>query len=418
MRFNTLQEWLAWQEQLYPNVIDLGLHRVEALLKALDLQRPGFPILTIGGTNGKGSSVSFAEAMLRAAGHKVGAYVSPHLLRYNERVRVDGVDVSDQEFCESFQRIDDARGDLRVTYFEFGTLAAIDILTRRSVSAAVLEVGLGGRLDAVNALDADVALISSIGLDHQEWLGNGRDSIGREKAGIFRQGRPAICGDRAPPASLLEHAAGVGAKLQVLGRDFDCDLHGDVWTWKGEAQEFDGLPAPSLSGRMQYDNAATVIAALLSHPRLTVPEAAIRRGLVEASIPARFQRLAGPVETVFDVSHNPDAARVLADNLAAFPARGRSFAVMGMFKDKAVEEVTRALQGRFAHWYLGGLEGPRGQDAAALGARLRSASPDAVSSEYSSVSAAYAAARSAARPGDRIVVFGSFQTVASILKAV
>ena len=418
MRFKTLEEWLSWQEQLYPQVIDLGLHRVQALLKALHLERPGFPILIIGGTNGKGSSVSFAEAMLRAAGHKVGAYVSPHLLRYNERVRVDGVDVSDAEFCESFTRIDEARGDLRVTYFEFGTLAAIDILTRRGVSAAVLEVGLGGRLDAVNALDADVALISSIGLDHQEWLGDDRESIGREKAGIFRKGRPAICGDRRPPDSLLDHAKTIGAKLQLIGKDFDRDTDGETWTWKGGAQEFRGLPAPALAGHIQYDNAATVIAALQSHPRLAVPEASIRRGLMEAKIPARFQRVGSPVETVFDVSHNPEAARVLSDNLLAFPVRGRSFGVMGMFKDKAVEEVARALAGRFDHLYLGGLEGPRGQDAAVLAGRVRAALPDAALSEFPSVSAAYVAAQSAAHPGDRIVVFGSFQTVAAILKAV
>jgi len=415
-RFNTLEEWLSWQEQLYPNVIDLGLHRVQALLQALDLGQPAFSILTVGGTNGKGSSVSFAEAMLRAAGHKVGAYVSPHLLRYNERVRVDGEDVSDAEFCESFARIDEARGELRVTYFEFGTLAAIDILTRRGVSAAVLEVGLGGRLDAVNALDADVALVSSVGLDHQEWLGDDRESIGREKAGIFRKARPAICGDRVPPASLLEHAAGIGAPLRVLGRDFDRRVHSETWSWKGGALEFDGLPLPALPGHIQYDNAATVIAALQSHPRLAVPEAAIRRGLVEARIPARFQRMPGPVERVFDVGHNPDAARVLAENLRAFPVQGRSFAILGMFKDKAAEEVARALKGCFDHWYLGGLEGPRGQTAAALAARVKSVLPDTELTESSSVAGAYAAAMSAARSGDRVVVFGSFQTVASILK--
>ena len=416
MRFKTLPAWLSWQEQLYPNVIDLGLHRVQALLKALDLEHPGFPILTVGGTNGKGSSVSFAEAMLHAAGHKVGAYVSPHLLRYNERVRVDGIDVSDQEFCESFQRIDEARGDLRVTYFEFGTLAAIDILTRRGVSVAVLEVGLGGRLDAVNALDADVALVSSIGLDHQEWLGNDRESIGREKAGIFRHGRPAICGDRQPPASLVDHARAIGAGLQLIGTDFERAIHGDTWTWKGGKSELSGLPTPALQGNIQYDNAAVVIAALQSHPRLAVPEAAIRRGLVEAKIPARFQRVAEPIETVFDVGHNPDAAHILSDNLLAYPAKGRSFAVLGMFKDKAAEEVASALRGRFDHWYLGGLDGPRGQTAAALAARVRSALPDAEITESPSVDAAYAAAMSAARPGDRVVVFGSFQTVGAVLK--
>ena len=416
MRFQTLDEWLSWQEQLYPDIVDLGLHRVQALLQALDLERPTFPILTVGGTNGKGSSVSFAEAMLRAAGHKVGAYVSPHLLRYNERVRVDGVDVSDAEFCESFERIDAARGDLRVTYFEFGTLAAIDILVRRGVSAAVLEVGLGGRLDAVNALDADVALVASIGLDHQEWLGSDRESIGREKAGIFRAGRPAICGDRHPPASLSEHARALGARLQLVGQDFERELHGDTWSWRGQGDELEDLPAPALPGRIQYDNAATVIAALRSSPRLQVPETAIRQGLQDARIPARFQRVAGPVETVFDVGHNPDAARVLAANLRDFPATGHSFAVLGMFKDKAVEEVVRALAGRFDRWYLCGLDGPRGQSAATLATRVRSALPDAELAESPTVATAYHAAMSAARPGDRVVVFGSFQTVASILK--
>ena len=416
MRFQTLQEWLSWQEQLYPDVIDLGLHRVQALLKSLELEHPAFPILTVGGTNGKGSSVSVAEAMLRAAGHKVGAYVSPHLLRYNERVRVDGVDVSDAEFCESFQRIDAARGDLRVTYFEFGTLAAIDILVRRGVSAAVLEVGLGGRLDAVNALDADVALVASVGLDHQEWLGPDRESIGREKAGIFRAGRPAICGDRQPPRSLREYAKTLGAELQTLGQDFDCSVQGDSWTWRGQYDELKGLPAPALPGHIQYDNAASVIAALRSSPRLQVPDKAIRQGLRDASIPARFQRLAGPVETVFDVGHNPDAARVLSENLLAFPVTGRSFAVLGMFKDKAVEEVVHALAGRFDRWYLGGLEGPRGQTAASLAARVRSALPDAELNESASIGASYAAAMSDARPGDRVVVFGSFQTVGAILK--
>jgi dihydrofolate synthase/folylpolyglutamate synthase len=416
MRFQTLQEWLSWQERLYPDVIDLGLHRVQALLQALDLTQPGFPILTVGGTNGKGSSVSFAEAMLRAAGHQVGAYVSPHLLRYNERVRVDGVDVSDREFCESFQRIDEARGDLRVTYFEFGTLAAIDILTRRGVTAAVLEVGLGGRLDAVNALDADVALISSIGLDHQDWLGDDRESIGREKAGIFRRGRPAICGDRQPPASLQEQARALHAKLQLIGKDFERSLQGETWTWCGQGGEIKGLPAPALPGQIQYDNAASVIAALQSEPRLQVPESAIHEGLKQARIPARFQRRAGAIETVFDVSHNPDAARVLAENLLAYPVPGHTLAVLGMFKDKAAEEVALALKARFQHWYLGGLEGPRGQSAAALGQRLRKALPDARLTESPTVGAAYARAMSEAKPGDRVVVFGSFQTVAAVLK--
>jgi dihydrofolate synthase/folylpolyglutamate synthase len=416
MRLKTLQEWLAWQEQLHPNVIDLGLHRVLHVLEALGLDKPAFPILTIGGTNGKGSCVSFAEAMLRAAGRKVGAYVSPHLLRYNERVRVVGVDASDTEFCESFARIDAVRGDLAVTYFEFGTLAAIDIFTRRGVEVAVLEVGLGGRLDAVNALDADASLVSSIGLDHQDWLGPDRESIAREKAGIFRAGRPAVCGDREPPASLRDYARTLGADLHLIGRDYERHIRGETWTWRGRDGEFRDLPAPALPGHIQYDNAASVIAALQAAPSLKLPEAAIRRGLQEARIRARFQRMAGPVETVFDVGHNPDAARVLSDNLLAHPVRGETHAVMGMYKDKAAEEVARALAGRFQRWYLGGLEGPRGQGAAALAGRVRSAVPDAAIEEFASVRAAYDAAVAAARPGDRLVVFGSFQTVAAVLK--
>ncbi|HEX2667621.1 MAG TPA: bifunctional tetrahydrofolate synthase/dihydrofolate synthase [Gammaproteobacteria bacterium] len=418
MRFRTLPEWLAWQEQLHPDVIDLGLHRVRHVLAALKLDRPAYPILTVGGTNGKGSCVSFAEAMLMAAGRKTGAYVSPHLLRYNERVRVDGDDVTDEEFCESFARIDAVRGDLKVTYFEFGTLAAIDIFARRGVEAAVLEVGLGGRLDAVNALDPDAALVSSIGLDHQDWLGPDRESIGREKAGIFRAGKPAVCGDREPPASLRDYATTLHADLRLIGRDFEHHPAGEGWTWRGREGSYTGLPAPALPGHIQYDNAASVIAALQASERLRVPEVAIRRGLTEARIPARFQRVSGPVETVFDVSHNPDAARVLSENLLAAPAQGRSFAVVGMFKDKAAEEVARALAGRFQRWYLGGLEGPRGQSAAALAARVHAALPEAELGQFPSVPAAYAAAMGEARPGDRVVVFGSFQTVAAVLKEV
>jgi len=416
MRFKNLQEWLAWQEQLHPNVIDLGLHRVQHVLKALGLNRPAYPILTIGGTNGKGSSVSFAESMLRAAGHRVGAYVSPHILRYNERVRVDGVEAPDGEFCEAFERIDAVRGDLKVTYFEFGTLAAIDIFARRQVSVAVLEVGLGGRLDAVNTLDADASLVTSIGLDHQEWLGDSRDSIGREKAGIFRAGRPAVCGDRNPPASLVEQAASLGAPLQVLGRDFDHAGLGDGWSWRGTQGRIENLPAPALPGRIQYDNASAVIAALKASPRLSVQDDAVRQGLREARIAARFQRVSGPVETIFDVAHNPDAARVLAGNLRDVRAPGRTLGVMGMFKDKAVEEVAEALAPCLDGWYLAGLEGPRGQSAAELATRVQARVPGQELRRYPSVAAAYAAAHSDAKPGDRVVVFGSFQTVGSVLR--
>lgn len=417
MRFKTLQEWLAWQEQLHPNPIDLGLERVKQVLRGLALAVPPYRVLTVGGTNGKGSSVAFAEAMLRAGGYRVGSHTSPHILRYNERIRVDGAEVSDQEICDSFAHIDTARGETSLTYFEFGFLAAIDIFAARGVEAAVLEVGLGGRLDAVNAVDPDAALVASVGLDHQDWLGPDRESIGYEKAGIYRSGRPALCGDRTPPVALLQHAGSIGARLQVLGRDFDWRTTGDRWIWRGRGSQLRDLPPPVLPGRIQYDNASTVIAALTSlNDVLPLPEQAIRDGLVQAEIAARFQQVAGEVECVFDVAHNPDAARVLADNLRAAPAAGRTYGVMGMFRDKAAEEVALALAPCFDRWYLGGLEGPRGQGAAELAARVHATVPRAATGEYPTVTAAYAAAREQARNGDRLVIFGSFQTVAAVLK--
>ncbi len=417
MRFDNLQAWLAWQEQLHPNPIDLGLERVKRVLEILKLSVPPYRILTVGGTNGKGSSVAFAEAMLRAGGYRVGAYTSPHILRYNERIRVEGAEVSDQELCDSFARIDAARGEVSLTYFEFGFLAAIDIFAIRGVEAAVLEVGLGGRLDAVNAVDPDAALVASVGLDHMDWLGPDRESIGFEKAGIYRRGRPALYGDRSPPASLLQHAGSIGSQLALLGRDFDWRLDGDRWTWRGPGETLRDLPTPALPGRIQYDNASTVLAALRSlQDVLPLPELAIHEGLKHAEITARFQRIPGEVECVFDVAHNPDAARVLADNLRAWPAKGRTYGVMGMFRDKAAEEVALALAPRLDRWYLGGIDGPRGQSAVELAARVHQTVPRAETEEHGSVAAAYAAARHQAEPGDRVVIFGSFQTVASILK--
>ncbi|MFI4921736.1 MAG: bifunctional tetrahydrofolate synthase/dihydrofolate synthase [Gammaproteobacteria bacterium] len=417
MRFDNLQAWLSWQEQLHPNPIDLGLERVKRVLEALKLTFPPYRIITVGGTNGKGSSVAFAEAILRAGGYRVGAYTSPHILRYNERIRVEGTEVSDQELCDSFARIDTARGEVSLTYFEFGFLAAIDIFAVRGVEAAVLEVGLGGRLDAVNAVDPDAALVTSVGLDHMDWLGPDRESIGLEKAGIYRRGRPAVCGDRSPPASLLQHAGSIGAHLAVLGRDFDWRAEGERWTWRGPGEVLRGLPRPSLPGLIQYDNAATVLTALRSLQQvLPLTQTAIQEGLRTAEIIARFQRIPGEVECILDVAHNPDAARVLADNLRAWPVTGRTYGVMGMFRDKAAEEVALALAPHLDRWYLGGIEGPRGQSAADLATRVHQAVPEALTEEHPTVTAAYGAAHRQAAPGDRLVIFGSFQTVAAVLK--
>ncbi|MGH8373115.1 MAG: bifunctional tetrahydrofolate synthase/dihydrofolate synthase [Gammaproteobacteria bacterium] len=415
-RFATLPDWLRWQERLHPNAIDMGLERVQRVLERLQLAQPPFRVLTVGGTNGKGSCVVFLEAILRAQGYKVGAYTSPHLLRYNERVRVDGMEAEDQEFCDAFQRIDAARGDISLTYFEFGTLAAFDIFRNHEVDIAVLEVGMGGRLDAVNAVEPDGALVASVGLDHQEWLGNDRDSIGYEKAGIYRRGRPAICGDRNPPARLIETAAQRGADLQVLGQEFDWADATSGWRWHGGMTVLDDLPEPSLPGRIQLNNASSVIALLQALPEMGVGSEAIRAGLISASLPARFQRVPGTVEMIFDVAHNPDAARVLAENLAAVSVNGRTLAVFGMFRDKAAETVASVLAPYVDEWFIGGLEGSRGQTAAALAARVRTAVPGTIISEHTDVVAACDAAWARARAGDRILVCGSFQTVSAGLQ--
>ncbi|MGH8363428.1 MAG: bifunctional tetrahydrofolate synthase/dihydrofolate synthase [Gammaproteobacteria bacterium] len=417
MRFSTLKDWLAWQEQLHPNPIDLGLERVQRVLQAMQLERPAFKMLTVGGTNGKGSCVAFLDAMLRAQGYQAGAYTSPHLLRYNERICVDGVEAADGELCEAFERIDAARGDVSLTYFEFGTLAALDIFRNHSIEVAVLEVGMGGRLDAVNAVNPLGALVVSVGLDHQEWLGPDRDSIGYEKAGIYRRGRPAICGDRDPPQRLLQTVQQIGVELQVLGRDFDWRGADSGWSWQQGAAHIGNLPSPGMPGQIQYDNAASAIALLQAvRADLAVSEAAIRKGLQQARIRARFERVPGEVELIFDVAHNQDAARVLASNLDATRGIGRTFAVVGMYRDKAAGAVAQALGARIDSWHLGGLGGPRGQTAAELAARLRSALPRVRLHAHASVIDAWQAARADAGRGDRIVIFGSFQTVSAILR--
>jgi dihydrofolate synthase / folylpolyglutamate synthase len=418
MRFTTLADWLHWQEQLHPNAIDLGLDRVKQVLGRMHLTEPTFQALIIGGTNGKGSCAAFLEAMLRAQGYKVGAYTSPHLLRYNERISLQGSEVSDSELLEAFACVDEARRDVSLTYFEFGTLAAFELFRRHAVQVAVLEVGMGGRLDAVNVIEPLGALVASIGLDHQEWLGHDRDSIGYEKAGIFRAQRPAICGDRAPPVRFIDTAKRIGADLQVLGRDFDwhdTSLH--EWEWRGENRYLQNLPLPTLPGRMQMDNAASCIALLQAvMTRLPVEASAIKAGLQSAHIPARFEQTAGDVSWVLDVAHNPAAAAVLASNLKAYPVAGKTLAIVGMLRDKAAEEVVLALAGQIHHWFVAGLEGARGQSAQELARRIHAAIPGADTTTCPTVADACQAAHAAAHRGDRILVFGSFQTVSAVLR--
>jgi dihydrofolate synthase/folylpolyglutamate synthase len=410
-----LADWLARLERLHPSAIELGLERVRGVKRALGLA-PAFPLIIVGGTNGKGSTCAYLEAILGAAGYKTGLYTSPHLLRYNERVRIAGRVASDAELVAAFETVDAARGDISLTYFEFGTLGAMTQFIDAGVDAAILEVGLGGRLDAVNVFDADAAIVTSVALDHMDYLGDTREQIGFEKAGIYRAGRPAICADPEPPASLLEHARNIGADLRCLDRDFSVRQEGDRWTYRGAETSWSALPFPAMAGACQLRNAASALAALESvRARLPVSETAIRQGLAVARAAGRFQRIARAPEVILDVAHNPEAARALAATLRAQPVPGRTLAVVGMLADKDTAGVVAALSGVIDAWWTCTPASPRARDAAALAAILRDHAGDAQVSVQADVNMALAEARSVASEGDRILVFGSFYTVAAVL---
>ena len=418
-RFERLADWLAWQETLHPNAIDLGLDRLQRTLDRLGWQRPACPVITVAGTNGKGSCVALTARILGEAGYRVGTFTSPHLLRYNERIAIDGVEVADEALIAAFERIDAARGDETLTFFEFNAAAALLVFADAQLDAVVLEVGLGGRLDAVNVVDADVALVSSIDLDHCDWLGPDRETIGREKAGIFRAGRPAIFGSRDMPASIREAAQHVGAELQQLGHDFDWVRSGDRWTWRGRAGEQRDLTAPALHGEIQYNNAAAVLAALGSlESRLRVPRSAIERGLQTVTLPGRFQVIRQnsprPIEWILDVAHNPAAAHTLAAQLAARKDAGRTIAVCGVLSDKDVEGIVGELRNSFDTWVIVGLQGARSLPPEALAERVRKVGAN-VEALAADVVAGCLAAEALAQAGDRIVVFGSFLTVGPAL---
>lgn len=415
MRFTRLDAWLAWQESLHPRAIELGLERPGRVLENLAI-RPARTVITVAGTNGKGSSVALLESVLRAAGLRVGAYTSPHLLRYNERVQIDGEAVSDEALCEAFARIDEARGGISLTYFEFGTLAALDIFARSRLDVAILEVGMGGRLDAVNLVDADVALVTSVAIDHSDWLGTDRESIAREKAGIFRAGRPAVYSEPEVPSSLLEYARSIEAPLYRLGHEFGYERRGDTWNWWGARWCFDGLPLPALTGAVQVQNAAGALAALeCLGDRFPVDREHLCRGLVSATQPGRFQVIPGTVPQILDVAHNPQAAGELAASLRAAPAAGRTHAVFAALADKDIAGVIAPLMDQVDRWHIAGLDTPRGGGVEALAAALSGAGVQAVAA-YGSVAKARKGALDEAVPGDRVVIFGSFHTVAEALR--
>ena len=415
-----LAGWLAYLETLHPKAIAMGLDRVRAVLARLDVVI-GAPVVTVTGTNGKGSTAAMLEAMLRAAGYRTALYTSPHLMRYNERVRLDGRDAGDDDLVHALNVVEDARtaGDAPVplTYFEFGTLAALWLFARARPEALVLEVGLGGRLDAVNAVDADVAVVTSIDLDHRDFLGDTRESVGREKAGIFRAGRAAVCGDRDPPGALVDEAARIGARLLLAGRDFDAIAEGTQWRYRGPGGDRYGLPHPALRGGYQLDNAACAITALDAlRDRLPVSANAVREGLVGVELAGRFQVLPGRPTRVLDVAHNPHAARALAAALGTMGYHPRTLAVLAMLADKDIDGVVAALRDRVDAWYVAPLPGPRGASGEALAAALaRAGVPADRVAVGQDVAHAWRAARGAAHEADRIVALGSFLTVAAVL---
>jgi len=413
-----LAGWLTYIEQQHPQSIALGLERVARVRDAMGLAI-SVPIITVAGTNGKGSTCAMLEAILSAAGYRVGLYTSPHLSRYNERVRIGAREADDAALAAAFARVELARkktaGGVRLTYFEFGTLAAVDLFLRHGVDVLVLEVGLGGRLDAVNAFDADCAIVTSIGLDHMEYLGDTREAIGHEKAGIFRSGKPAVLADPDLPVSVLAHAQTIGAAPLRLGHEFGCRIAGDHWIFWGPAGERTGLVYPALRGDIQLQNASAALAAIdVLRERLPVTLGQICQGLASVALPGRFQVLPGKPTVVLDVAHNPQAAKILADNLSQMDASGTTWAVFGMLRDKDIAGVVKVLAAHVNRWMVCTLPPPRGAEAAQLAQVLKHAGVDALR-EFDDPAAAYAAARGEAGESDKIIVFGSFYTVADVL---
>ncbi len=416
MRFSSLSEWLLWQEKLHPSSIDLGLERVRRTLERLRWQAPRCPVITVGGTNGKGSTVALLRRTLSAAGYRVGTFTSPHLLCYNERITIAEREVSDASLVAAFERIDVARGDDTLTFFEFNTLAALLIFETANLDVMVLEVGLGGRLDAVNVVDANLAIITSIGLDHCDWLGADIETIAAEKAGIMRAGRPVIFGSRKMPNSIELTARELGCDLRRLGSDFDWQASAHTWNWRGRQTSRLELPMPALHGQAQLDNAATTLAALEAlQARLPVSRTAIDTGLRTVTLPGRFQVIECGVQWVLDVAHNPDAAATLAKNLSASSKRGHTIAVCGVLGDKDLPAIVAPLADSFDGWVAVELQGPRARAIDLFAAELGKLGMNVLASSPN-VAAACERALGLAGMQGRIVVFGSFLTVGPALE--
>ncbi len=420
---STLNDWLTRLESLHPKAIDMGLERVASVWQRMGVTL-ACPVITVGGTNGKGSTCAMLESILLQGAYHVGLYTSPHLIDFNERARIDGRMVSDAQLVTAFEAVEAARGDISLTYFEFTTLAILKLFADAGLDAVILEVGLGGRLDAVNIIDADVAIVTSVDLDHMDYLGDTREKIGFEKAGIFRAGKAAICSDPQPPQSLVDHAAAIGADLWLFGRDFNYSGDRQQWNYGGRAMRRNSLAYPSLRGANQLLNASAALAALEAlRDRLPLGAQETRTGLVLVDLPGRFQVLPGRPSVILDVAHNPHAAATLAQNLDNMGFHPYTFAVFGAMADKDIAGVLAHVKDKIDHWCLTDLPMPRAASAAALAAKLQEAGISdntATGAErsvrcFANPADAYADARKRAGENDRIAVFGSFLTVAGVL---
>ncbi|MDD5410893.1 MAG: bifunctional tetrahydrofolate synthase/dihydrofolate synthase [Methylobacter sp.] len=416
MHFDSLQDWLSWQESLHPLAIDLGLERAAQVFHALNPECIKPPTITVAGTNGKGSSIAYLDAIYRAQGYRVGAYTSPHILKYNERIKIDGEPVPDELICEAFARIESVRGNITLSYFEFGTLAALDIFWRAGLDVQLLEVGLGGRLDAVNIVDSDVSMITSICIDHVEWLGGTREAIGLEKAGIFRAATPAIVGDPEPPRSLIQSAIDKHALLYCIDKDFGYKKQATGWDWFSADKKITHLPEPGLKGEHQYRNASAVILAVTQLAKiLPVSEASIRQGLENVQLTGRFQLITGEIPVLLDVGHNPQAVRTLAEYITnTFPDR-RVHAVFSMMKDKDIAGVIEIMNPVVHDWFFAPLANPRAATEPVMREIFSQSSASNVSFGFSGFAEAFSAAKNRSQKGDLLLVFGSFFLVSDCL---
>ena len=417
----TLPDWLALIESRHAvTEINMGLDRVRAVKERMDLKF-ACPVIMVAGTNGKGSTCAMLESILLRAGYKVGLYIKPHFLDFNERARVNGDLASDAALVASFNAVEAVRGDTMLTYFEFTTLAIMHLMSQASLDVVILEVGLGGRLDAVNVIDADVSIVTSVDIDHTDYLGSTREQIGFEKAGIFRPGKPAICSDPVPPKALIEHAEAIGADLWLMGRDFNYSGDKQQWNYGGRNQRRNSLAYPSLRGANQLLNASAVLAALEALKiELPVGAQEVRTGLVTVELPGRFQVLPGRPPVILDVAHNPHAASALNQNLGNMGYHPYTYAVFGSMHDKDIDGVIQAMSEHVDHWCLTNLPSPRAATASELAAKvqlIQEDKPERTVNIFEDPSQAFANAMSRASENDRIVVFGSFLTVAGVMAA-